>query len=206
MLAATFARLESVESSNQPTDHSGPECNSKDIGLSRIARGLLERPMYREFFAAGLTVFNQIEGVKSAAASNRPDLVARLEVQNLLREIGLIDEAGLEDEAFHEIEPGTPGANAEAKDVVDVDYSTYSALSENGRAIRSQEMQKHLLGCRDNMRVEVETGIAVTAKTVADLRALTAWPDGLVLNIHVDLDPRFSVVRVERAASAVQAS
>jgi len=56
------------------------------------------------------------------------------------------------------------------------------------------------------MRVEVETGIAVTAKTVADLRGLTAWPDGLTLNIHVDLDPRFSVVRVERAASVVQAS
>ena len=53
-----------------------------------------------------------------------------------------------------------------------------------------EEMQKLLLGYRDNMRVEVETGIAVTAKTVADLRALPAWPDGLALNIHVDLDPR----------------
>jgi hypothetical protein len=88
--------------------------------------------------------------------------------------------------------------------VVGVDYSTnilaYSALSENGRAIRSQEMQKLLLSYRDNMRVEVETGIAVTAKTVADLRALTAWPDGLALSIHVDLDPRFSVVKVERAS------
>src|SRR5262249_4999123 len=61
-------------------------------------------------------------------------------------------------------------------------------------------MQKLLLGYRDNMRVEVETGIAVTAKTVADLRALATWPDGLALNIHVDLDPRFSVVRVARAA------
>jgi hypothetical protein len=75
----------------------------------------------------------------------------------------------------HEIE--TPGANTEAKDVVGVDYSTnilaYSALSEKRRAIRSQEMQKLLLGYRDNMRVEVETGIAVTAKTVADLRALS---------------------------------
>jgi len=29
----------------------------------------------------------------------------------------------------------------------------------------------------------------VTAKTVADLRALSTWPDGLVLSIHVDLDP-----------------
>jgi hypothetical protein len=63
-----------------------------------------------------------------------------------------------------------------------------------------EEMQKLLLGYRDNMRVEVETGIAVTAKTLADLRALPAWPDGLALNIHVDLDPRFSVVRVERAS------
>jgi len=61
-------------------------------------------------------------------------------------------------------------------------------------------MQKLLLGYRDNMRVEVETGIAVTAKTVAELRALSIWPDGLVLDIHVDLDPRLSVVRVERTS------
>ena len=202
-------RLESVESSNQHQITQVLDVIQRTLGF-RIARGLLERPVYREFFAAGLTVFDQIEGVKSAAASNRPELLARLEVQNLIREVGLIDEAGLEDETFHEIEPGMPGANTEVKDMVDVDYSTniraYSALTENGRAIRSQEMQKLLLGYRDNMRVEVETGIAVTAKTVADLRALTAWPDGLALNIHVDLDPRFSVVRVERAASAVQAS
>ena len=202
-------RLESVESSNQHQITQVLDVIQRTLGF-RIARGLLERPVYREFFAAGLTVFDQIEGVKSAAASNRPELLARLEVQNLIREVGLIDEAGLEDETFHEIQPGMPGANTEVKDMADVDYTTniraYSALTEDGRAIRSQEMQKLLLGYRDNMRVEVETGIAVTAKTVADLRALTAWPDGLALNIHVDLDPRFSVVRVERAASTVQAS
>ena len=154
--------------------------------------------MYREFFAAGLTVLDPIEGFTSVAGP------ARLEVQSLIREIGLIAEADLDDEAFPEIEPGMAGANAETKDMVGVDYSTnilaYSALSENGRAIRSQKMQKLLLGYRDNMRVEVETGVAVTAKTVADLRALTAWPDGLALNIHVDLDPRFSVVKVKRAS------
>jgi hypothetical protein len=61
-------------------------------------------------------------------------------------------------------------------------------------------MQKLLLGYRDNMRVEIGTGVAITAKTVADLRALPAWPDGLVLDIHVDLDPRLSVVRIERAS------
>jgi chromosome partitioning protein len=196
-------RLESVESSNQHQITQVLDVIQRTVGF-RVARGLLERPVYREFFATGLTVLDPVEGFTSAAETNQPELVARLEVQNLIREIGLIDEASPQDEAFHEIEPGTSGANAETKDVAGVHYSTnilaYSALSENGRAIRSQEMQKLLLSYRDNMRVEVETGIAVTAKTVADLRALTDWPDGLALNIHVDLDPRFSVVRVERAS------
>jgi hypothetical protein len=62
------------------------------------------------------------------------------------------------------------------------------------------DMRKLLLGYRDNMRVEIESGVAVTAKTVGDLRALSTWPEGLVLDIHVDLDPRLSVVRVERAS------
>jgi len=60
-------------------------------------------------------------------------------------------------------------------------------------------MQNRLLGYRDNMRVEIEPGVPVTAKTVADLRALPTWPDGMVLNIHIDLHPRLSIVRVERA-------
>ena len=62
-----------------------------------------------------------------------------------------------------------------------------------------EDMKKILLGYRDNMRVEIENDVAVTAETVADLRALPTWPDGLVLDIHVDLDPRLSVVRVGRA-------
>jgi hypothetical protein len=61
-------------------------------------------------------------------------------------------------------------------------------------------MKKLLLGYRDNMRVEIESDVAITAKTVADLRAIPSWPDGLVLDIHVDLDHRLSVVRVERAS------
>lgn len=62
-----------------------------------------------------------------------------------------------------------------------------------------EEMQRLILGYRDNMRVEIGTDVPVTAKTVVELRALSTWPDGLVLDIHVDLDPRLSVVRVERA-------
>ena len=61
-------------------------------------------------------------------------------------------------------------------------------------------MQNLLLGYRDNMRVEIEPGVPLTAKTVADLRALPTWPDGMVLNIRIDLDPRLSIVRVERAS------
>ena len=61
-------------------------------------------------------------------------------------------------------------------------------------------MQNLLLGYRDNMRVEIEPGVPLTAKTVADLRALPTWPDDMVLNIHIDLDPRLSIVRVERAS------
>jgi hypothetical protein len=63
-----------------------------------------------------------------------------------------------------------------------------------------EEMHKLLFGYRDNMRVEIGTDVAITAKTVADLRALPTWPEGLVLNIHIDLDPRLSVVKVERAS------
>ncbi len=53
----------------------------------------------------------------------------------------------------------------------------------------TETMRKHLRSYRDDMRVEVEHGIPVTAKTVADLRAAAAWPDSLILNIHIDLDP-----------------
>jgi hypothetical protein len=63
-----------------------------------------------------------------------------------------------------------------------------------------EDMQKLVVGYRDNMRVEIEPGVPITAKTVADLRALPTWPDGMALNIHIDLDPRLSIVRVERAS------
>ena len=51
-------------------------------------------------------------------SSNQPELLARLEVQNLIREIGLIHEVDLEDEVCHEIELEIAEANAEANDVV----------------------------------------------------------------------------------------
>jgi chromosome partitioning protein len=97
-------RLESVESSNARQITRVLDVIQRTLGL-RIARGLLERLVYREFFAAGLTVFDSVEGFKSTAETNRSILLARLEVQNLIREIGLIEDYGdLEDETFNEIE------------------------------------------------------------------------------------------------------
>jgi len=62
-----------------------------------------------------------------------------------------------------------------------------------------EEMQRLLLSYRDNLRVEVESGIPVAARTVVELRTLSTWPGHLVLDVHIDLDPRLSVVTVRRA-------
>src|SRR6516164_2934266 len=105
-------RLESVESSNQRRVTQVLDVIKRTVGF-RIVRGLLERPVYREFFAAGLTVFDEVEGLESVAESNESNFLARIDVQNLIREIGLIDEPVLEDKAFHQIEE-MARANAEA--------------------------------------------------------------------------------------------
>ncbi len=105
-------RLESVESSNQRQITQVLDVMRATLGF-RIARGLLERPVYREFFAAGLTVFDQVE-----VEPSRPNSLARLDVQNLIREIGLIENHhDLEDDACHEGETELANANAEANDV-----------------------------------------------------------------------------------------
>jgi hypothetical protein len=67
----------------------------------RIARGLLERPAYREFFAAGLT------GSEGSAESRRTTSLARVEVENLMREIGLIEDhhPEVQSESLDAIEP-----------------------------------------------------------------------------------------------------
>jgi ATPase MipZ len=58
---------------------------------------LLERPVYREFFAAGLTVLDPVEKLKTAPEPVSRHLLARLEVEKLVQEVGLIgDNAGLE--------------------------------------------------------------------------------------------------------------
>jgi chromosome partitioning protein len=94
-------RLEPVESSNQRQITLVLDVVQRKLGF-RIARGLLERPAYREFFAAGLTVFDFAEGSESSAESGRTH--ARVEVENLIREIGLLEDHA-ERESLGEIEP-----------------------------------------------------------------------------------------------------
>jgi chromosome partitioning protein len=94
-------RLEPVESNNQRQITLVLDALQRKLEF-RIARGLRERPAYREFFAAGLTVFDFAERSESGRANS----FARVEIQNLIREIGLIeDDAELQSESLNEIEP-----------------------------------------------------------------------------------------------------
>jgi chromosome partitioning protein len=98
-------RLEQVESNNQRQIAVVLDVIQRKLGF-RIARGLLERPAYREFFAAGLTVFDFAEGSNSSAEFGQANSLARVEVENSIREIGLIEDgAELQSESLDQIEP-----------------------------------------------------------------------------------------------------
>jgi chromosome partitioning protein len=104
-------RLESFESNNQRQVTRVLDVIQRTLGF-RIARGLLERPVYREYFTAGLTVFDGVEEFQSAGESHQANLLARLEIRNLMREIGLIEEyADLDDDAFYEFQLAMAEAN-----------------------------------------------------------------------------------------------
>jgi hypothetical protein len=65
--------------------------------------------------------------------------------------------------------------------------------------LQSSDQLRAFLGrVPDDIRVEVERGLAVRAETVADLRLLSDLPPGLILVINSELDPRLNVIRVER--------
>jgi len=86
-------RQELIPSNNQRRVNRVLDVIQQTLGF-RIARGLLERHVYREFFAEGLTVLDPIEKLKSATGPGSPNLLARLEVETLIREVGLIEDHG----------------------------------------------------------------------------------------------------------------
>ena len=65
--------------------------------------------------------------------------------------------------------------------------------------LQSSDQLRACLGrVPDNIRVEVDRGLALTAETVADLRSLSDLPPGLILVSNSEIDPRSSVVRMKR--------
>jgi len=56
-------------------------------------------------------------------------------------------------------------------------------------------------GLPSNMRIDVEPGVAVSAKTVGELRKVTSWPENLVITTPQERDSE-SVVKVSKASVA----
>jgi chromosome partitioning protein len=97
-------RLEPADSNNHRQITLVLDVLQRKLGF-RITRGLMERPAYREFFAAGLTVFDFAAGPESLAEPGRTNSLARAEIESLIREIGLIeDHPGIQSEIVDEIE------------------------------------------------------------------------------------------------------
>jgi chromosome partitioning protein len=82
-------RLATVASRNQRQVADQLEAVRGRLGF-RVARGLSERLVFREFFPLGLTAFDRIERPILGATPNPANLVARLEVRDLVEEIGLL--------------------------------------------------------------------------------------------------------------------
>jgi hypothetical protein len=59
-------------------------------------------------------------------------------------------------------------------------------------------------GLPDKMRVESDPGIAVSARTVGDLRKVTTWPENLAISTPQERYPE-STVKISRATGAKRA-
>jgi hypothetical protein len=60
-------------------------------------------------------------------------------------------------------------------------------------------------GLPDKMRVQLDPGVGVSAKTVGELRRVTAWPENLVITTPQEHYPE-SAVKVSRATTATRVS
>jgi hypothetical protein len=60
-------------------------------------------------------------------------------------------------------------------------------------------------GLPDKMRVELDTGVRVSAKTVGELRKVTAWPENLVIATPQERYPD-SAVKVSKVSVATRVS
>ena len=56
-------------------------------------------------------------------------------------------------------------------------------------------------GLPNNMRVELDPDIGVSARTIGELRKVTAWPENLVITTPEERHPE-SAVKVSKASAA----
>ena len=66
-------------------------------------------------------------------------------------------------------------------------------------------LQIALGGLPDKMRVETDPDIGVSAKTVGQLRKVTAWPENLVITTPEERRPQ-GAVKVSKASVATRVS
>jgi hypothetical protein len=66
-------------------------------------------------------------------------------------------------------------------------------------------LQTVLGGWPDRMQVEVDPDIAVSAKTVGELRKVTAWPENLAITTPPERGPE-STIKVSKASVATRVS
>jgi hypothetical protein len=64
-------------------------------------------------------------------------------------------------------------------------------------------LQLAIGGLPNLMRVEVEPDIGVSAKTVAELRKVTVWPENLAITTPLERDPQ-STVKVNKISAATR--
>ena len=69
----------------------------------------------------------------------------------------------------------------------------------------SAALQLALGGLPDRMRVEIDSDIKISAKTVGELRKVTAWPENLAITTPQDGYPD-SAVRVSKVSVAARTS
>jgi hypothetical protein len=66
-------------------------------------------------------------------------------------------------------------------------------------------LQIALGGLPDAMQVQADRNLGVSAKTVGELRSVTAWPENLVITTPQERYPE-SVIRVTRVSIATRVS
>jgi hypothetical protein len=66
-------------------------------------------------------------------------------------------------------------------------------------------LQLALGGLPDRMRVEVDSDVEISAKTVGQLRKVTAWPENLAITTPQERYPE-SAVKISRASGAKRAT